>query len=122
MAKDLELEKSSPESEEAKDKLSKDNEKSIKTEKSGKGEKSAKTDKADKKDKDKKAAAKGKKPKKGPIKYLKDAKSEFKKVVWPTPKETTRNTIVVIVVCLLAGLFVFGLDSLFGLLNNLLFK
>lgn len=122
MAKDLELEKSSPESEEAKDKLSKDNEKSKKTEKSGKGEKGAKTDKADKKDKDKKAAAKGKKPKKGPIKYLKDAKSEFKKVVWPTPKETTRNTIVVIVVCLLAGLFVFGLDSLFGLLNNLLFK
>lgn len=117
MAKDLELEKSSPESEEAKDKLSKDNEKS---KKSGKGEKGAKTDKADKKDK--KAAAKGKKPKKGPIKYLKDAKSEFKKVVWPTPKETTRNTIVVIVVCLLAGLFVFGLDSLFGLLNNLLFK
>ena len=119
MAKDLELEKSSPESEEAKDKLSKDDDKSKKTEKAGKG---AKTDKADKKDKDKKAAAKGKKPKKGPIKYLKDAKSEFKKVVWPTPKETTRNTIVVVIVCLLAGLFVFGLDSLFGLLNNLLFK
>ena len=119
MAKDLELEKSSPESEEAKDKLSKDDDKSKKTEKPGNG---AKTDKTDKKDKDNKAAAKGKKPKKGPIKYLKDAKSEFKKVVWPTPKETTRNTIVVIVVCLLAGLFVFGLDSLFGLLNNLLFK
>lgn len=117
MAKDLELEKSSPESEEAKDKLKKDDEKSKKTDKAEKG---AKTDKSDKKDKDKKAA-KGKK-KKGPIKYLKDAKSEFKKVVWPTPKETTRNTIVVIVVCLLAGLFVFGLDSLFGLLNNLLFK
>lgn len=117
MAKDLELEKSSPESEEAKDKLKKDDEKSKKT------DKGAKSDKADKKDKDKdKKASKGKKPKKGPIKYLKDAKSEFKKVVWPTPKETTRNTIVVIVVCLLAGLFVFGLDSLFGLLNNLLFK
>ncbi len=122
MAKDLELEKSSPESEEAKDKLKKDDEKSKKTDKGGKDSKGAKTDKADKKDKDKKVAAKGKKPKKGPIKYLKDAKSEFKKVVWPTPKETTRNTIVVVVVCLLAGLFVFGLDSLFGLLNNLLFK
>ena len=116
MAKDLELEKSSPESEEAKDKLNKDDEKSKKT------DKGAKSEKADKKDKDKdKKAAKGKKTK-GPIKYLKDARSEFKKVVWPTPKETTRNTIVVIVVCLLAGLFVFGLDSLFGLLNNLLFK
>lgn len=115
MAKDLELEKSSPESEEAKDKLKKDDDKSKKN------EKVAKAEKADKKDKDKKAA-KVKKAKKGPIKYLKDAKSEFKKVVWPTPKETTRNTIVVVVVCLLAGLFVFGLDSLFGLLNNLLFK
>lgn len=104
MAKDLELEKSSPESEEAKDKVKKGTEKSKKTDK----------------DKDKKAA-KGKKPKKGLVKYLKDAKSEFKKVVWPTPKETTRNTVVVVVVCLLAGLFVFGLDSLFGLLNNLLF-
>ena len=120
MAKDLELEKSSPESEEAKDKLNKDDEKSKKTDKGAKSEKADKNDKADKKDK--KAAAKGKKPKKGPIKYLKDAKSEFKKVVWPTPKETTRNTIVVVVVCLLAGLLVFGLDSLFGLLNNLLFK
>lgn len=108
MAKDLELEKSSPESEEAKDKVKKDAEKSKKTDKSGS------------KDKDKKAV-KGKKPKKGPVKYLKDAKSEFKKVVWPTPKETTRNTVVVAVICLLAGLFVFGLDSLFGLLNNLLF-
>jgi len=104
MAKDLELEKSSPESEEAKDKVKKGTEKSKNTGK----------------DKDKKAA-KGKKPKKGLVKYLKDAKSEFKKVVWPTPKETTRNTVVVVVVCLLAGLFVFGLDSLFGLLNNLLF-
>ena len=104
MAKDLELEKSSPESEEAKDKVKKGTEKSKKTDK----------------DKDKKAA-KRKKPKKGLVKYLKDAKSEFKKVVWPTPKETTRNTVVVVVICVLAGLFVFGLDSLFGLLNNLLF-
>lgn len=104
MAKDLELEKSSPESEEAKDKVKKGTEKSKKTDK----------------DKDKKAA-KGKKPKKGLVKYLKDAKSEFKKVVWPTPKETTRNTVVVVVICVLAGLLVFGLDSLFGLLNNLLF-
>ena len=107
MAKDLELEKSSPESEEIKDKAKKGEEKSKKT---------------DKKDKEKdKKAAKEKKQKRGPIKYLKDAKSEFKKVVWPTPKETSRNTVVVVIVCLLAGALVFGLDSLFGLLNNLLF-
>lgn len=106
MAKDLELEKSSPESEEIKDKAKKGE------------EKSKKTDKTDKKDK---KTAKEKKQKKGPIKYLKDARSEFKKVVWPTPKETSRNTVVVVIVCLMAGLVVFGLDSLFGLLNNLLF-
>ncbi len=99
MANDLELEKNSPESEE---------------------DKSAKKAKTDDK-KSSKKADKSKKAKKGPIKFFKDAKAEFKKVVWPGPKETTRNTIVVVVVCLIAGLLVFGVDSLFGLLNNLLF-
>ena len=74
----------------------------------------------DAKDKSKKASAK--KPKKGIVKYFKDCKAEFKKVVWPTPKETTHNTIVVIVVCLLAGLFVFGIDSLFALINSLILR
>lgn len=73
--------------------------------------------KAGKKSKDKKPAKK----KKGIVKYFKDAKAEFKKVVWPTPKETTRNTIVVLVMCALASLVIFGLDSLFGLLNKLAF-
>ena len=82
-------------------------------------------DSSDKKSKDAKDSkgkgSKGKKQKKGIVKYFKDAKAEFKKVVWPTPKETTNNTVVVLVVCALAALFVFGLDSLFGLLNSLLF-
>lgn len=73
--------------------------------------------KADKKSKDKKPAKK----KKGIVKYFKDAKAEFKKVVWPTPKETTRNTVVVLVMCLVAAVVIFGLDSLFGLLNKLAF-
>lgn len=73
--------------------------------------------KADKKSKDKKPAKK----KKGIVKYFKDAKAEFKKVVWPTPKETTRNTIVVLIMCVMASLVIFGLDSLFGLLNKMAF-
>lgn len=93
MAKDLELEKNSPE---------KVSDKS-----------------ADKKSKDKKQKS-GKK-KKGFVKFFKDARAEFKKVVWPTPKETTHNTIVVLVMCAVAALFIFGMDSLFGLLNGLLF-
>ncbi len=76
-------------------------------------------DKKDKKDKSDKAA---KPRKKGIVKYFKDARSEFKKVVWPTPKETTHNTVVVLLMCGFAALFVFGMDSLFGLLNGLLFK
>ena len=73
-----------------------------------------------KKPKDEKAKkpAKNGKPKKSIVKFFKDAKSEFKKVVWPTPKSTTNNTIVVIVVCLVSGLFIFGIDSLFALINR----
>ncbi|MBP0982592.1 MAG: preprotein translocase subunit SecE [Oscillospiraceae bacterium] len=74
----------------------------------------------DAKEKDKSKKASAKKPKKGIVKYFKDAKAEFKKVVWPTPKSTTNNTIVVIVVCLLAGLFIFGVDTLFAFLNKLI--
>lgn len=107
MAKDLELEKNSPDqSEETK---------------SEKPENKAKDKKDAKDSKDSKNKKSGKK-KKGIVKFFKDARSEFKKVVWPTPKETTHNTVVVMVMCGLAALFVFGLDSLFGLLNGLLFK
>lgn len=86
-------------------------------------DKAAKTDKAAKDTKGAKSekSAKPVKKKKGIVKYFKDARAEFKKVVWPTPKETTRNTIVVLVMCLVAALFIFGLDSLFGLLNRLVF-
>ena len=86
-------------------------------ESAGSKDKEKKSKDKDAKDKSKKASAK--KPKKGIVKYFKDCKAEFKKVVWPTPKETTHNTVVVIVVCLLAGLFIFGIDSLFALINSL---
>lgn len=101
MAKDLELEKKTPV--DASEKSADD---------SAKKQKNAKDSKAKK--------AKSGKPKKSVVKYFKDAKSEFKKVVWPTPKQTTHNTIVVIVMCALAALFIFGIDSLFGLLNKLI--
>ncbi len=81
-------------------------------------EKKEKSEKS--KDKDAKSKKAAKKPKKGIVKYFKDARSEFKKVVWPTPKQTTNNTLVVIVMCVLAAVFIFGIDALFGLLNQLL--
>ena len=36
-------------------------------------------------------------------KWFRELKSELKKVVWPTPKQTVNNTAVVIVVCILVG-------------------
>ena len=87
-----------------------------------KEEKSAKISPSSEEKAEKKS--KGNKPvkkKRGIVKYFKDAKAEFKKVVWPTPKETTRNTIVVRVMCIVAGAVIFGLDSLFGVLNKLAF-
>lgn len=85
-----------------------------------KAEKSKETKEKASKDKDAKSKKTSKKSKKGIVKYFKDAKSEFKKVVWPTPKQTTNNTLVVMVMCVLAAIFIFGIDALFGLLNRLL--
>ena len=36
-------------------------------------------------------------------KWFRELKSELKKVVWPTPKQTANNTLVVIVVCIIVG-------------------
>ena len=43
---------------------------------------------------------------------------EIKKITWPTPKTTTKNFLVVLVVIIVAGLFIYGLDrGLYALLN-----
>ncbi len=87
-----------------------------------KSAKETKEDKSDKESKGKNArpSRSSRKKKKGIVKYFKDAKSEFKKVVWPAPKQTTNNTIVVLVMCIIVAAFIFGIDSLFGVLNKLL--
>ncbi len=79
-------------------------------------EKSAK----ESKEKNARPSRSSKKKKKGIVKYFKDARSEFKKVVWPSPKQTTNNTVVVLIMCIIAAIFIFGIDSIFGLLNKLL--
>ncbi len=43
---------------------------------------------------------------------LKDAKSEIRKVVWPTRQELTQTTLIVIVFVLVVALILWGLDSL----------
>ena len=60
-----------------------------------------------------------KKSKKNPFKsiasFFKSVKSEGKKVVWAKPKEVLRNTIIVIVVCAIVGVAIYGVDSLLSL-------
>ena len=59
-------------------------------------------------------AAAAKKKKRSPAQYFKDAKSEFKKVVWPSRKQVFNNTVVVLVTIVVSGLAIWGLDCLFN--------
>ncbi len=65
--------------------------------------------------------AKAKKPSlwKRFIKYMRDTKGEFKKIVWPTLPSVVRNTLVTLAVCLVLGLLISlvdaGLSALIGL-------
>ena len=42
---------------------------------------------------------------------VKEARTEVRKVVWPTRQETTQTTLIVVVVVFLVGLLLWGLDS-----------
>ena len=65
--------------------------------------KAAKSAKAAKSDKDKKKG--------GLKKYLRDLNSEIKKVVWPSRKQITNNTGIVMTVMVLMGMFLFAIDT-----------
>ncbi len=56
-----------------------------------------------------------KKSKKNPFKaigsYFKSVKSEGKKVVWPTAVEVWKNTLVVLLVILIVGVVIYGIDT-----------
>ena len=76
---------------------------------------------------DKKSAAKAEtKPAKKPqaktvkkpnkvVKYFKDLKSEFKKVVWPSRKQVINNTLVVLAVVIVVGIFIWLFDWIAGM-------
>ena len=45
---------------------------------------------------------------------VKEARSEIRRVVWPTNNETTQTTLVVLVMVFIFSLILWGLDSLLG--------
>ena len=47
------------------------------------------------------------------VKYFKDLRSEFKKVVWPSKQAVVNNTGVVLSAMIASALFVFALDAVF---------
>lgn len=51
------------------------------------------------------------------ISFLMEVKEELSKVTWPTREQTTRYTILVILVAVAVGLFLGGFDYLLTLLT-----
>ena len=47
-------------------------------------------------------------------KWLKDMKSELKKVQWPTRKQTVNNTLIVIACVVVVGIFIWIFDFIAG--------
>ena len=45
-------------------------------------------------------------------KWLRELKSELKKVQWPTAKQTVNNTVIVIVCVIIVGVFIWVFDAL----------
>jgi preprotein translocase subunit SecE len=48
------------------------------------------------------------------INFLKESKTELKKVKWPTLKETLQYTLVVIIISLVVAAYLGGLDYIFS--------
>ena len=47
-------------------------------------------------------------------KYFRELKSELKKVVWPTPKQVLKNTLIVLACVLIVGAFIWIFDFVAG--------
>ena len=67
-------------------------------------------------------AAAAKRPKRSPAKYFKEARAEFRKVTWPTPKQVLNNTGVVLTAIVVTGAAIFGLDTLFAAILNFVYQ
>ena len=44
------------------------------------------------------------------IRFFRDYKSEIKKIVWPGPKDVVKNTVIVLLMCLVVGILIWAID------------
>jgi preprotein translocase subunit SecE len=54
----------------------------------------------------------------GPVQYMSEVRDEMRKVAWPQWPEVRRFSIIVLVTVLIYTGYVFGLDSLFGVISG----
>ena len=45
-------------------------------------------------------------------KYFRELRSELKKVVWPTPQQVAKNTLIVVASVIVIGVFIWAFDFL----------
>jgi preprotein translocase subunit SecE len=57
-----------------------------------------------------------------PGRFIKEVVAELKKVTWPTREETIKLTMIVIVISIIVGAFIGGLDAFFVKMTTLLFN
>lgn len=56
------------------------------------------------------------------VQFLRDYKGELKKIVWPNVKTVVRNTVIVLVVCLIVGAFIWIFDFALAKLLDLVWQ
>lgn len=54
------------------------------------------------------------------VEFFKDARTEVRKVVWPSRTETTQTTLTVFVIVIIVGIFLWLLDMLLSFLFRLI--
>ncbi|MDQ2086693.1 preprotein translocase subunit SecE [Herbivorax sp. ANBcel31] len=55
------------------------------------------------------------------LKFFKEVRSELKKVIWPTKTQLMNNTLTVLIMCLIIGAFIWGLDYGLNILRGLVY-
>ncbi len=58
----------------------------------------------------------------GIVRFLREAKSELKKVTWPTRRELIAHTIVVFIAVVLSAILIWVIDSIFAGLFQLILQ
>jgi preprotein translocase subunit SecE len=56
-----------------------------------------------------------------PAQYIREVRDEMRKVAWPKWPEVRRFSLIVLTTVIIYTLFVFGLDSMFGVLSGWLY-